>query len=105
MQLLSNQANNYECNDVKNEQSENSFRMQEIGNHNMYLMKENDNKLTKIKFLKEENINLYSKYMNLRNVYEIGVQENKLDEIEKKYFIQNMQETLQIQNHKTNSLM
>ena len=87
------------------QQYKNSFRIQELGNKNIYLMKENDNKLTTIKFLKEENINLYSKYMNLRNVYEIGVQENKLDEIDKKYFIQNMQETLQIQNHKTNSLM
>ena len=90
---------------MKNEQIENSIRMQEIGNENIYLMEENDNKLTTIKFLKEENINLYSKYMNLKIVYEIGFHESKLDQIEKKYFIQNMQETLQIQRHKTNSLM
>ena len=101
---------NTECNEVKNEevkneQNENSIRMQEIGNQNIYLMKKNDNKLTTIKFLKEENINLYSKYMNLRIVYENGFQESKLDQIEKKYFIQNMQETLQIQSHKTNSIM
>ena len=96
---------NTECNEVKNEQIENSIRMQEIGNENIYLMEENDNKLTTIKFLKEENINLYSKYMNLKIVYEIGFHESKLDQIEKKYFIQNMQETLQIQRHKTNSLM
>ena len=90
---------------MKNEQNENSIRMQEIGNQNIYLMKKNDNKLTTIKFLKEENINLYSKYMNLRIVYENGFQESKLDQIEKKYFIQNMQETLQIQSHKTNSII
>ena len=90
---------------MKNEQNENSIRMQEIGNQNIYLMKKNDNKLTTIKFLKEENINLYSKYMYLRIVYENGFQESKLDQIEKKYFIQNMQETLQIQSHKTNSII
>ena len=101
---VNNLATN-ECNEMKNEQNENSIRMQEIGNQNIYLMKKNDNKLTTIKFLKEENINLYSKYMNLRIVYENGFQESKLDQIEKKYFIQNMQETLQIQSHKTNSIM
>ena len=95
---------NTECNEVKNEevkneQNENSIRMQEIGNQNIYLMKKNDNKLTTIKFLKEENINLYSKYMNLRIVYENGFQESKLDQIEKKYFIQNMQNMkLMLQN-------
>ena len=84
---------------MKNEQNENSIRMQEIGNQNIYLMKKNDNKLTTIKFLKEENINLYSKYMNLRIVYENGFQESKLDQIEKKYFIQNMQNMkLMLQN-------
>ena len=101
---VNNSATN-ECNEVKNEQNENSIRMQEIGNQNIYLMKKNDNKLTTIKFLKEENINLYSKYMNLRIVYENRFQESKLDQLEKKYFIQNIQETLQIQSHKTNSIM
>ena len=94
-----------DCNEQKNQHIQNLIRIQVLETQNLYLMKENENKLISIKSLKRKSINLNSKYMNLKMVYEINIQENKLDQIEKKHFIQNVQKVGQIQCYTKNSLM
>ena len=94
-----------DCNEQKNQHIQNSIRIQALETQNLNLMKENENKLITIKSLKRKNINLNSKYMNLKMAYETNIQENKLNQIEKKHFIQNAQKTGQIQRYTKNSLM
>ena len=94
-----------EFNEQKNLQIQNSIRIQALETQNLNLIKENENKLISIKSLKRKNINLNCKYLNLKMAYEINIQENKLDQIEKKHFIQNVQKMGQIQRYTKNSLM
>ena len=68
---------NTECSKLKNEKIEDSAKIEYIGNQNTLLMKENAEKLTSIKSLKNENINLYGEYMNLRIIYELESKINK----------------------------
>ena len=91
--------------DQKNQYIQNSIRIQALETQNLNLMKENENKLISIKSLKRKNINLNSKYMNLKMAYDINIQENKLDQIEKKQIIQKVQNVGQIQRYAKNSLM
>ena len=96
---------NTECRELKNEKIEDLAKIEYIGNQNTFSMKENAEKLTSIKSLKNENINMYSKYMNLRIIYELESKINKLNIIEQKHFIQNIQELLLVQSQTKNSVM
>ena len=87
-----------ECRALKNEKIEDSIKLQKMGNQIIYLMKENANKLTTIKSLKRDKINLYGEYKNLKIAYNFGAKSNKLDKIDNKYIIQNIQEASRIQN-------
>ena len=96
---------NTECSKLKNEKIEDSAKIEYIGNQNTLLMKENAEKLTSIKSLKNGNINLYGEYMNLRIIYELESKINKLNLIEQKHFIQNIRELLLVQSQTKNSIM
>ena len=105
MQLISTQMHLNDCNKWKQEQIQTSIRMQALETQNIYLRKENMNQLVSIKSLKRANSNMYDKYMNLKIAYELKTKSNKLNQIEKKYLIQNMQEAFQIHGVRKISLM
>ena len=103
--ITDNNSSTNECRELKNEKIEDLAKIEYIGNQNTFSMKENAEKLTSIKSLKNENINMYSKYMNLRIIYELESKINKLNIIEQKHFIQNIQELLLVQSQTKNSVM